>query len=318
MTTSLVKYQDSISGADVELSISEIKKNICPKATDQEAGNFLRLCQYMGLNPFVNDAYLIKYGDGPASMVVGKDAFTKRADAHPQFAGIESGVVIQRGDAEPVHRKGTLVLAGEVIVGGWAKVSRNDRKLDVETSVSFNEFSTGRSMWNKMPGTMIEKVAIVKSLRTAFPATFSGLYDQAEMGIDMSEELAPIDTGSSNLLEEINGERKVVEATGEGKPKVKPLEPTIVETVKDIVPSAVVIDEVPEIVAAAQELGAVIVEPPADVDELLPDTPYCNDHDVSFNWMVNPDTNEGRWVHQYEYEVEGAARKGWCVHTATN
>ena len=287
MTTSLVKYQDSISGADVELSISEIKKNICPKATDQEAGNFLRLCQYMGLNPFVNDAYLIKYGDGPASMVVGKDAFTKRADAHPQFAGIESGVVIQRGDAEPVHRKGTLVLAGEVIVGGWAKVSRNDRKLDVETSVSFNEFSTGRSMWNKMPGTMIEKVAIVKSLRTAFPATFSGLYDQAEMGIDMSDDLQPM--------------QQEAELTG------MPVD-TAVEAV----------DEVPEIVAAAQELGAVIVEPPADVDELLPDTPYCNDHDVSFNWMVNPDTNEGRWVHQYEYEVEGAARKGWCVHTATN
>ena len=287
MTTSLVKYQDSISGADVELSISEIKKNICPKATDQEAGNFLRLCQYMGLNPFVNDAYLIKYGDGPASMVVGKDAFTKRADAHPQFAGIESGVVIQRGDAEPVHRKGTLVLAGEVIVGGWAKVSRNDRKLDVETSVSFNEFSTGRSMWNKMPGTMIEKVAIVKSLRTAFPATFSGLYDQAEMGIDMSDDLQPM--------------QQEAELTG------MPVD-TAVEAV----------DEVPEIVAAAQELGAVIVEPPADVDELLPDTPYCNDHEVSFNWMVNPDTNEGRWVHQYEYEVEGAARKGWCVHTATN
>ena len=287
MTTSLVKYQDSISGADVELSISEIKKNICPKATDQEAGNFLRLCQYMGLNPFVNDAYLIKYGDGPASMVVGKDAFTKRADAHPQFAGIESGVVIQRGDAEPVHRKGTLVLAGEVIVGGWAKVSRNDRKLDVETSVSFNEFSTGRSMWNKMPGTMIEKVAIVKSLRTAFPATFSGLYDQAEMGIDMSDDLQPM--------------QQEAELTG------MPVD-TAVEAV----------DEIPEIVAAAQELGAVIVEPPADVDELLPDTPYCNDHDMAFNWMVNPDTNEGRWVHQYEYEVEGAARKGWCVHTATN
>ena len=287
MTTSLVKYQDSVSGADVELSISEIKRNICPKATDQEAGNFLRLCQYMGLNPFVNDAYLIKYGDGPASMVVGKDAFTKRADAHPQFAGIESGVVIQRGDAEPVHRKGTLVLAGEVIVGGWAKVSRNDRKLDVETSVSFNEFSTGRSMWNKMPGTMIEKVAIVKSLRTAFPATFSGLYDQAEMGIDMSDDLQPME--------------KEAELTG------MPVD-TVVETV----------DEVPEIVKAAQELGAVIVEPPADVDELLPDTPYCNDHEVSFNWMVNPDTNEGRWVHQYEYEVEGAARKGWCVHTATD
>ena len=286
MTTSLVKYQDSISGADVELSISEIKKNICPKATDQEAGNFLRLCQYMGLNPFVNDAYLIKYGDGPASMVVGKDAFTKRADAHPQFAGIESGVVIQRGDAEPVHRKGTLVLAGEVIVGGWAKVSRNDRKLDVETSVSFNEFSTGRSMWNKMPGTMIEKVAIVKSLRTAFPATFSGMYDSAEMGVNMSEDLAPMDTGSPTLVEA----------------DVKPLgKPAIIE--------------------AAEALGAVVIEDePSEGEEeaviLAAEAPHCEDHDVVYDWMVNPDTDEGGYVHQYEYEAQGSMRKGWCVYQA--
>ena len=297
MTTSLVKYQDSVSGADVELSIAEIKKTICPKATDQEAGNFLRLCQYMGLNPFVNDAYLIKYGDGPASMVVGKDAFTKRADAHPQFAGIESGVVIQRGDAEPVHRKGTLVLAGEVIVGGWAKVSRNDRKLDVETSVSFSEFSTGRSMWNKMPGTMIEKVAIVKSLRTAFPATFSGLYDQAEMGIDMSDDLQPME--------------KEAELTG------MPVEPTEAEE-QEVVRAT----EVPNIVESAEELGAVVIhvsEEHGDENIIVaPDAPYCNDHEVSFNWMVNPDTNEGRYVHQYEYEVEGTARKGWCVYTATD
>ena len=303
MTTSLVQYKDSISGADVELSIAEIKKTICPKATDQEAGNFLRLCQYMGLNPFVNDAYLIKYGDGPASMVVGKDAFTKRADAHPQFAGIESGVVIQRGDSEPTHRKGTLVLAGEVIVGGWAKVARNDRKLDVETTVSFNEFSTGRAMWNKMPGTMIEKVAIVKSLRTAFPATFSGLYDQAEMGIDMSQDLEPVNSGQSNLLEEIEGERKVAEASGAGVPKVKPLEPAIIQ--------------------AAEALGAVAVEDePSEAEEeaviLAAHAPHCDQHDVEFEWMINPDTDQGGYVHQYEYEAGGSIRKGWHKYSPEN
>ena len=189
-TTDLVRYQDSF-GADVELSISDIKRTLCPKATDQEAANFLHLCRYMGLNPFVRDAYLIKYGDKEASMVVGKDAFTKRADAHPQFGGMESGVIVQTSDKEPGNRKGTLVLEGEKLVGGWARVARSDRKLDTDTTVSFGEFDTGRSMWQKMPATMIEKVAIVKALRTAFPATFSGLYDQAEMGIDLSADMEP-------------------------------------------------------------------------------------------------------------------------------
>ena len=188
--TEIVRYTDSF-GADVELSISDIRRSLCPKATDQEAANFLQLCRGMGLNPFVRDAYLIKYGDKEASMVVGKDAFTKRADAHPQFGWMESGVIVRIGDKEPVNRKGTLVLDGESLVGGWARVARSDRKLDTDTTVSFKEFDTGRSMWQKMPGTMIEKVAIVKALRTAFPATFSGLYDQAELGIDLTADMEP-------------------------------------------------------------------------------------------------------------------------------
>ena len=74
-TADLARYTDSATGADVELSIVEIKRTFCPKATDQEAANFLHLCRYMGLNPFVKDAYLIKHGDNDATMVVGKDAF---------------------------------------------------------------------------------------------------------------------------------------------------------------------------------------------------------------------------------------------------
>ena len=302
MTTTLVKYQDSISGSEVELSIAEIKNNICPKATDKEAGNFLRLCQYMGLNPFVNDAYLIKYGDSPASMVVGKDAFTKRADAHPQFAGIESGVVIQRGDTEPINRKGTLVLTGENIVGGWARVARNDRKLDVETTVSFGEFSTGRAMWAKMPATMIEKVAIVKSLRTAFPATFSGMYDQAEMGIDMSQDLEPMGA--------IEAVQREAELTG------MPVE----TAAKDI--SMVESPESPAgLVQVAESLGAVVIEDePSEAEEqaviLATHAPSCEDHEVVFEWRENPDTQEGRYVHQYTYEAGGTTRQGWCVYSA--
>ena len=275
-TTSVVKYHDSISGAEVELSIAEIKRTICPKATDKEAASFLQLCRYMGLNPFVNDAYLIKYGDGAATMVVGKDAFTKRADAHPQFAGIESGVIIQIGDKEPVNRKGTLVLDGENIVGGWARVARTDRKLDVDTTVSFKEYSTGRAMWAKMPSTMIEKVAIVKALRTAFPATFSGLYDQAEMGIDLNDSLEPV-----------NGE--------------------VATESDDPVLDAPIIDHETVLMEKAKQ------EPENESGE---DPAYCKEHDTQFEWRVNPETQEGRYVHQYSYEVaDGSSRKGWCVAT---
>jgi len=282
-TTAIVKYHDSISGAEVELSIAEIKRTICPKATDQEASSFLQLCRYMGLNPFVNDAYLIKYGsDSPATMVVGKDAFSKRADAHPQFAGIESGVILQAGDKEPINRKGTLVLDGETIVGGWARVARTDRKLDVDTTVSFREFSTGRAMWNKMPGTMIEKVAIVKALRTAFPATFSGLYDQEEMGIDLNESLEPINGAATT---------PAVAPANVGEPKELQA------------PTPPIIDHETALVEKAQQPATEEADPT-----------YCAEHDIGFEWRVNPDTQEGRYVHQISYAAtDGSTRTGWCV-----
>ena len=273
-TTDLVRYQDSF-GADVELSISDIKRTLCPKATDQEAANFLHLCRYMGLNPFVRDAYLIKYGDKEASMVVGKDAFCKRADAHPQYGGMESGVIVQTSDKEPVNRKGTLVLEGEKLVGGWARVARSDRKLDTDTTVSFSEFDTGRSMWQKMPATMIEKVAIVKALRTAFPATFSGLYDQAEMGIDLSADMEPtVDGGEAVDAEPLEDEDDELE-------------------------DGVIIES----------------DPPEELTDIAPPPNCTKDgHEPGeYELVTNEATGKTRWAHRYAYTLDGQPKQGWCV-----
>ena len=43
--------------------------------TDQEVVMFLELCKAQKLNPFVKDAYLIKYGNQAAQIVTGKDVF---------------------------------------------------------------------------------------------------------------------------------------------------------------------------------------------------------------------------------------------------
>ena len=311
-TTDLVRYQDSVTGADVELSVAEIKRTMCPKATDQEAANFLQLCRYMGLNPFVRDAYLIKYGDQAASMVVGKDAFCKRADAHPQFAGMESGVIVQTGDKEPIHRKGTLVLKEENIVGGWARVARGDRKLDTDTTVAFSEFSTGRAMWLKMPAVMIEKVAVVKALRTAFPSTFSGLYDQAEMGIDLTEDMEPL-TG-------------VVDAPA---PVVIPAELVLggasrtaeaQETVEDIIEStqAMIADADEEIVHDDDE--GVIVLDEGDItveDDIIATPPNCEKDGHAggiYEVHQSPSTGVRRWAHSFSYELNGQTKTSWCLY----
>jgi len=314
--TEIVNYTDSVTGADVALSIADIKKSICPNATDQEAINFLQLCRYMGLNPFVRDAYLIKYGkDAEATMVVGKDAFTKRAEAHPQFSGMSAGVIIRNGDAEPVERKGSLSLDGEKIVGGWAHVYRNDHKIPTEITVKLEEFSTGRGPWQRMPGTMIRKVALVTALREAFPSTFSGMYDSAEMKIDLNEQMEPIEVVGGTVPLPAP---KIVESN-----PVDTVESSIIE-MEDASILVVESDEpdIPESVVSGEDLilESPPLERPADctkeghgVGEHVINgeaIPYSNVYEV----MESPATGAQRWAHRFVYMSNDETKLGWCVY----
>ncbi|NMA07306.1 MAG: phage recombination protein Bet, partial [Ruminococcaceae bacterium] len=107
--------------------------------TDQEIVMFLNLCRYQRLNPFLREAYLIKYGNKPATIVTGKDAFLKRASRNDKLKGFEAGVVVKSGE-EIIYRTGSLVLKGEEIVGGWAKVYIAENEVPIESSVSFDEY----------------------------------------------------------------------------------------------------------------------------------------------------------------------------------
>ena len=55
---------------------------------------FMNLCRFQHLNPFLREAYLIKYGSQPATIVTGKAALEKRAARCRNFEGFEAGVVV--------------------------------------------------------------------------------------------------------------------------------------------------------------------------------------------------------------------------------
>ena len=194
------------TGATVKLSPTIIKRYLVSgkgNVTDQEVMMFLMLCKQQRLDPFLREAYLIKYGsDQPATLVTGKEVFTKRAERHPLFRGCVAGVIVQAEGIEGTeYRPGSLVLEGELIVGGWAKVWKAEREVPYENSVSFKEYvglkrdGTPNSQWSTKPATMIRKVAMVQTLREAFPETFSGMYDPDEMSHVESDTLddSPVD-----------------------------------------------------------------------------------------------------------------------------
>ena len=269
-------------------------------------------------------------------MVTGKDAFMKRADKHPHFDGIESGVIVQKGD-HIENRVGTLVLDGEKLVGGWARVARNDRKIDICPTVSMDEFNSGRGLWQKMPGVMIEKCAIVTALRRAFPSTFAGMYDAAEMSsveIDGSGEvmLAPDAPPPPKVVAKAPAKRPATRtATKKETPVVEVAEPDppTITIISDDNPSDETVDDIvaatQELIAEAKESAEVILETP-EVDapeDFNPVTTYeeptpCvaeNHGDGLWVVMESASTHERRWVHDYTYELNGESRTGRCVYT---
>lgn len=221
-----------VNGEQVKLSIPVIKKYLVSgngRVTDQEAMMFLSLCRYQHLNPFVKDAYCIKYSDkDPATLVIGKEVFTKRAEQNPNYGGMEQGVIVLDRSGNIVERNGALVLEGEKIVGGWCKVYRKDRSVPQYDSVTFNEYAGRKangelnSNWQKRPGTMIEKVAIMHALRNAFPNDFQGLYVSEEMEnnsegfkVDVKEAVAAEVEEKANQTEFIDADIEVIEGEAE-------------------------------------------------------------------------------------------------------
>lgn len=187
MTNALATQQTSIAftddvGANVTVTADDVRNLICPNADQKEVALFLQLCKSQRLNPFVKDAYLVKYGSNPAQMITNYQVFNRRACKNENYGGIENGVTVLR-NGEIVHKDGSAVYkaAGETLLGGWAKVYFKDNRKPAYAEVALDDYSTGKSNWSKMPGVMIEKCAKAAAWRLAFPDDFQGMYVSEEM-----------------------------------------------------------------------------------------------------------------------------------------
>ncbi|MGN1358693.1 MAG: phage recombination protein Bet [Bacilli bacterium] len=184
----IVKYE--VDGQEIQLDPMTVRKYLVNgnNVSDSEVKLFIELCKAQKLNPFTRDAYLVKYGTSPAQIVTGKDAFTKRAESNPDYAGKQAGIIVINLKKDVEYREGTFYLKGrEELVGGWAKVFFKSNKGTERSTVSLDEYTTNKNLWATKPATMIRKVAVVQALREAFPSALSQLYIEEEMGID--EEL---------------------------------------------------------------------------------------------------------------------------------
>ena len=210
-TTQLVKFE--VNGATVELSPKIVRDYLVSgdkeRVTMQELVMFINMCKFNGLNPWLKEAYCIKYGTEPATIVTGKEAFEKRAETHGSHDGHKAGIIVTKEDgAEPIYRTGAMCLPDEKIVGGWAEVWRKDKKESTRIEVGFEEYAGRKKdgslnrQWASKPATMIRKVALVQALREAFPKTLGTMYTADEQ--DIAENI--IDVTPIEVSEELTAD----------------------------------------------------------------------------------------------------------------
>lgn len=216
----MVKYETN--GQEITLTQSDVKNFLvtgdADKVTDKEFKLFLELCKAQKLNPFLREAYLIKFGND-ANIITSKDVFLKRARANESFRGFKAGIIVQN-ERGAEKREGTFYLKGqENLVGGWASIYIKDWDVPFDHTVALSEFNKGTATWKNMPAIMIRKVALVQALREAFPDDLSQLYAAEEMGTDPAIEDSIVLENKDEFFIG-NDERKKIFELADGKVEV--------------------------------------------------------------------------------------------------
>jgi len=183
-----VNYSDE-KGQEIKLTASDIVEYISTDSsvTEKEVVQFLNMCKYLKLNPFLKEIYLIKYKDSPATFVISYQTLLKRAEENKNFDGYETEV------------------KGEIPnMTATATVYRKDRSYPVKITVNYSEAVKKvldrqtkelrpTNMWKSMPEWMLRKVALARALKEAFPSAVGN----AEVSVS---EIVDIDTMDKTVI----------------------------------------------------------------------------------------------------------------------
>jgi phage recombination protein Bet len=207
-----VEYKPFLSEQQLTLTPRMVIRFMCKPTrsgkvvTKEQALHFCMLCKARGLNPWEGDAYIVGYDakDGPEfSLITAHQAFLKRAEVHPEYDGMQSGVIVKRGD-EIVEEEGDFYLDGDVLLGGWSKILFKNRSTPIYKRLRLGTFDKGFGRWNTDKAGMIVKCAEADGLRSAFPNSLGGMYLEDEM--PGKDEIKPDDfTCHNGDLETKNG-----------------------------------------------------------------------------------------------------------------
>lgn len=156
--------------------------------SDSEYNMFFQLCKVYQVNPFLKEAYLVKYSPtDPATIILDYKVLQQAVEDNKFFKGMKTGIILEDKNGNIIEREGSYLLSSEKLIAGWCEVKRSDREYPTKTYAMFEEFANRKKdgklnqNWTGKPVFMITKVAKAHALREAFPNLFgSNVYTKEE------------------------------------------------------------------------------------------------------------------------------------------
>jgi phage recombination protein Bet len=215
----------------------ESKKHIEPP--DEQCFKFIALCKARRLNPYEGDAYMIPFWDSQSnrplwSLITSHNAFLKRAELHPKYDGMDSGIIVLDKDKNLVERVGDFDHPGDQVLGGWAVVYRTDQLHPKRSKVKLSTYKKNFGVWLKDEAGMICKVAEAHAVRDTFPSQVGGMLMREEVhehdGSPITEKKPQFTHDGMDMLRKTNETVPTVVPAPEQKPEPKKrTRPTMVE-----------------------------------------------------------------------------------------
>jgi len=170
-------------------SMDLVKSMTTKNLTNDEFKLFVYIANMYGLNPIKREIYMIKYGDS-AQTIISRDGYYTMLKTNPSYNGHETILHLDEKFPDDITKM-------------WAECKVHLKGIDYPiTEVAYykESFNSNNQIWNKMPKTMLRKVAESRAFRKACGAF--GTYSEEELQ-DVKQE-TPEDI-KKNVLGKING-----------------------------------------------------------------------------------------------------------------
>jgi phage recombination protein Bet len=206
---------------ELEKKKNVIKNTLAKDANEGEFEMFMHLAKTYQLDPFQKEIFFWKY-KGDTTIMTSRDGYLKIANRHPEYDGMDSGVIYPgdkfKKEKDGVKHQLNVENMNKKPIAGYAVVYRNDRKQPTIVVVPFSDYQKGSKVWKNYPTAMIQKVAESMALKRAF--SVSGLVSKEEMDI---EETPKYNKPQNNYDSPPEPSKDITpEPEPEPKPKPKP------------------------------------------------------------------------------------------------